>query len=796
MNHRFGRAAFGLLVAFVLTACGPGYDSAPCDGCELAQAESSISVSQTGGFWRPGQTVTTRVYVNYPAQVWMQDQARYAAFVLDSVTRSGVDDPGVHTEITILTNASCIRDSVPPENRYQCVSADLKVKIAPEATYVGPIILQATLRTENPGVERPGFVDIPATPESTLTLIRRIFDVSVPPMGGKIYAPGGSRPVRIERQPGFTGEVTLTLDDHASGDIKGRFEPNPVPANVDTASLIFDIPATYAAGITFSVGVVGRSDGGETLETFQQVVSPAFTVQVTTTNGGPAVLTATRPLDLDVTIHLDPAAPYGVNGPGRIDLSLPDPPPGVSVSFLPDAQPVSGAPAGPVLFRGLRLSGPTLATMDDLRVRATAVAVVDNAGRPLYAEGRIPLSIDPAMSWEFVGSDAGYGLNTNDTIGIAIQNDGRPAIAWLFGPIGGSNAIYLKRFDGTTFAPSPPGVGAGSSLAIPGGSIDQARMAMARDDFASVAHVAFTYTVNGQEGARVGHGSAGASWTYDDELASLPASQHARSPRIAVGSRDALALSYLVETGIPATAGSLHVRTRFAAGALAELPGPHGDGSINASATGRVLRDTPSLALSAEGKPWLAWIEQASFQPAVLWLRSHNGTNWDAPIQVPTRRPVVEAATQLVVEPGGAVVVAWRESDSARLMLARLDPASGAWIELNDTVHPDGALNISADQAAREASLTLDSRGRLALTWTEGPPDYVASHRLYAKRRNEDGTWTRLGTEVDQPHPIQSPFIVGDGAGRLYVSWIGHLAGSTYDNPHATLVLVGRWNFP
>jgi len=371
-----------------------------------------------------------------------------------------------------------------------------------------------------------------------------------------------------------------------------------------------------------------------------------------------------------------------------------------------------------------------------------------------------------------------------------MQSNNQPAIAWLEGSAGGSKQVFLKRFDGTVFAPSP----SASGLPLPGGRIEQARMAMARND---VAHVAFTYELSAQEGARVGLGSAAAAWSVHDEISALPPAQHARSPRVAAGINDSLALSYLVETGIPAGAGSLFVRNRLATGALAALPGPRLDLSINVADSGQVLRDTPSLALGADGKPWLAWLEApfdpVTTQPPALWLRGHDGTRWLPPIAVPRQRPLVAAPTQLLVTGLGRLIVAWFEGSPARLMLAVVHPATGVATELRDPVNADGALNGTSTEPAREASLTVDPGGRLVVSWTEG----TTSPTLYAKRLNFDGTWARLGNAIDASRPTRSPFVTSDATGQLYVAWTGFFSFTTLDSPAPkTDVLVGRWVFP
>ena len=215
------------------------------------------------------------------------------------------------------------------------------------------------------------------------------------------------------------------------------------------------------------------------------------------------------------------------------------------------------------------------------------------------------------------------------------------------------------------------------------------------------------------------------------------------------------------------------------------------------AASGQVLRDTPALALRADGNPWLAWLE-APFDPvttlpSALWLRGHDGTRWGAPIAVPTRRPLVAAPTQLLVTQTGKLIAAWFEASPARLMLAFIDPLTGVATELRDPANPDGALNSTSNEPAREASLTLDSGGRLVVTWTEG----LSVPALYAKRLNADGSWARLGNAIDASRPTRSPFVTSDGSGRLYVAWTGFFLSTDLVSPAPkTDVLVGRWIFP
>lgn len=810
----FGRAAIGLSAALVLSACGPGYSDGICAAecaSQIAQEDSRIEVAPREGYWRPGDTVVAEISVFHPRQIERDGQEYYLN--LHSVSRVDADEPGVQTEIFVPSDewyeeSHC--DSQDPY--YVCRRAQLTVRIAADATYIAPIVLQATLlqlsAEYDPVTGESAFVStsvpIAGRSQSTLTLRKPTFDIAVVPLA-KVYATSGFVSVQITRQPGFTDPVQLEFEAPLGTGILGTFVPGPlVPDGTVYTQLRLDLPAHMGAGGTVNLKVTGQSAGEVKSHTFRQVVEPLYTVTVATAGGGPAVLTPARPLDLAVTIAFDPYGPFSTTGPGRIDLTLPDPPPGVTVEWLPDDHPTSIGTAVPAFERTLRLSAPVNGLVGDLTIRATAASLSPDLGSPPawpFVEAKLPLRVDPALAWDYVSNGVAYFQNANDAIGIGMQSDNRPAVAWLEGPPGGDKTIFLKRFDGAAFVPAPPPSATDKGGLASVGRIEQARMAMSGNDD---VHVAFTYLLSGQEGARVGYGlhrRGAAAWTTHDEVSSFPPAEHARSPRIAAGLNDALALSYLVETGIPAGAGLLHVRSRRAVGALAALTGPQTGGSINVSSSGQVLRDTSSIALRADGNPWLAWIEER-FSPAVplppaLWLRGHDGTQWGAPVAVPRTRPLVAAPTQLLVKPDGTLLVAWLEASPARLMLATVDPLvdplTGIATEVRDARNPDGALNIASDQPARDIALHLDPRGRVVVSWTEGPSSLP---RLYAKRLNAAGTWDLLGSAVNTSHPMRSPFLTTDSSGRIYLAWTGFFNLTDLDSvAPRTDVLVGQWIF-
>ena len=261
----------------------------------------------------------------------------------------------------------------------------LTVRIAADATSVAPIVLQATLDQHSYDVDdtrTDATVAVTGGLSATLTLRRPTFDIAVVPLA-KVYATSGVVWVQITRQTGFTDPVQLEFEAPLGTGITGTFVPGPVVPDgvVDTQLWLF-LPAHMGAGGSVNLKVTGRAAGDTKSHTFRQVVEPLYTVTLATADGGPAVLTPARPLDLAVTIAFDPFGPFSATGPGRIDLTLPDPPPGVTVEWLPDDHPTSIGTAVPAFVRTLRLSAPVNGLTGDLTVRATAASLEADLGSP------------------------------------------------------------------------------------------------------------------------------------------------------------------------------------------------------------------------------------------------------------------------------------------------------------------------------------------------------------------------------------------------------------------------------
>ena len=620
------------------------------------------------------------------------------------------------------------------------------------------------------------------------------FQLAVSAPTGGVYATVSTLAVSITRVGGFAQAVTLDFDGLGSG-IAGSFVAQPTPT--DSRALQLQIPARYAAGGRVDLRVTATAAGGQTrVVNFSQFIEPLFRVSVEPTA---AALTTVSPLQVDVSV--EPGNAFRSTSLGPVELTLSALPPGVTAEFVGDASPV--APVLPTLkvWRTLRLvTDGTQDVMGPLTIRGTARGVpADIYGVVPFVETRLDLSVLPGQFWQFVGNNLTYGTNEANGIGMALQSDDRPVFAWLEGT---SGRVFMRRYDGTTFAPSPPRADLGFGLVVPALSvprgIDEASFALTATD---AGQVVFTY----ERGARLALGRAnraGVEWSVSPPFvvgdAASAATPRARSPRIATGPfADAVVVSYISEANAATTTGGvLHVLRSFGNGVLSELPTSLPGGALNASPVGSVVRHATALALRADGNPWVAWVEQPTDMtiPNRLWLRAYDGSDWGPAIAVPTPGTPVGASVQLLVEPSGGVVVAWLEGSPAQLKLLRYDPSSQAWTPLDATGNGRGSLNVTANSPALDVHLARHPDGRLLVTWTEGSAD----PRVWIKRRDADGVWRLVGTTVSQASRwSKTPRIVSDSNNRLYVAWATYAAGQNPGTPLPYAEIdVAQWIFP
>jgi len=804
------RVASATLVALGIGACAPSSDFSCVNECavDFFFNRTAIVVQPGVADVVAGESVTAQITlirpVRDPRLTYEDPSAQSTEYSLDFLQLVEADEPGFRSTITLGADARCDPLVVPQdiyerETDYICTPAVLKFETATTATRSVPVrlVAQWKLSTYNAhGANLLREEPVQRLGDFAMRFVTPDFQLAVGAATGGVYATAGTLPVSITRIRGFAEAVTLDFNGLASG-ITGSFAAQATPT--DSRELQLQIPARHAGGGSVDLRLTATAAGGLTkVVNFSLSIQPLFRVSVR-----PAAASLTTASALSVDVSVAPGVPFHSTSLGQVDLTLSQLPEGVTAMFLVDAAPIAPILPAVSVTRMLRLvtNGSKGFEPGPLTIRGTARGLPpDINGVVPFVETTLTLTVVEGFAWQFVGNNLTYGTQEANTIGMALQSDNRPALAWIEGT---NRRVFMRRYDGTTFAPSPPRVadqfGAlyEPALSVAGGILE-ASFALSATD---AGHVAFTY----DSGARLAVGRAdraGVDWSIAVPIvvgdAADPATPRARSPRVAIGTADPVVVSYIREANAATTTGGvLQVLRSSSSGILSPLPTSLPGGSLNASPVGSVVRHATALALRADGNPWVAWIEQPTdmMLPARLWLRAYDGNDWGPVIAVTTNTPL-GTSVQLLVEPSGTVVVAWVVGSTAQLKLARYDPSSQFWTPLDNTGNASGSLNVTASFPALDVHLAREpgSQGRLLVTWTEGGAD----PRVWIKRQNADGSWAQLGTTVSQVDRwSKTPRIVSDTNNLLYVAWATYAAGQ---NPGTALpyaeIDVAQWIFP
>jgi len=194
-----------------------------------------------------------------------------------------------------------------------------------------------------------------------------------------------------------------------------------------------------------------------------------------------------------------------------------------------------------------------------------------------------------------------------------------------------------------------------------------------------------------------------------------------------------------------------------------------GDGlSLNPA----LLIGTPSLALTPNGNPIVAWSEGGDVfdreVPSWIYVKRFRDGRWellgDGPINLdPGRRTDFPT---LAVDDDGRPVVAWSEvvSGTSRLFVKRW--SGDAWQLLG------GPLNIDRERQARMASLGIDPINRPVVAWWEELV-YPSESHIFVKRFDGED-WELLGEgaiNLDLNHEAMIPSLAVAPDGNPVVAW-------------------------
>ena len=218
------------------------------------------------------------------------------------------------------------------------------------------------------------------------------------------------------------------------------------------------------------------------------------------------------------------------------------------------------------------------------------------------------------------------------------------------------------------------------------------------------------------------------------------------------------------------------------------------------SASGRGVSNSsgssydPALAVSAQGRPWLAWADDSS-GAGEIYVRRWNGLAWEeAPGGSASGGGISQTAADsqqpaLAVAPNGWAYAAWRDAaagnneiyvrvfDGGGWSAVGPGSASGGGISQNGTDSFDPALAVAPDGSP----------------WVAWANVYAGDYEIYVRRWNgaaweEAGPGSAAGGGISNNATDSTDPAIAFGAdGTPYVAWADGVSGSTS-------IYVRRWN--
>jgi lysophospholipase L1-like esterase len=196
----------------------------------------------------------------------------------------------------------------------------------------------------------------------------------------------------------------------------------------------------------------------------------------------------------------------------------------------------------------------------------------------------------------------------------------------------------------------------------------------------------------------------------------------------------------------------------------------------------------PSLAVAADGSPWLAWVSAEGAAPgqAHLFASHYHDGAWSEPALLPVGNFSRPRDPFLAAAPDGALWLAWAAFDGLddEIYASRWD--GRAW---------SPPTRVSADDADprhydRQPRLAVAADGTAWLAWT-GHQQAAGDDEIFAARWT-GGRWTaEQQVSRDDEALDLSPALALDGQDRPWLAWKGRVE---QDGQSRLRILVARWD--
>ena len=309
----------------------------------------------------------------------------------------------------------------------------------------------------------------------------------------------------------------------------------------------------------------------------------------------------------------------------------------------------------------------------------------------------------------------GISNNSGDSLApaIAVGTGGAVYVAWS-DTSGGDAEIYLRRWDGNAWG-ELGGSATGGGISNNGSDSQAPALAVGADGRPWVAwhdganREIYVRRWNGTTWAEVGAGSATGGGISD-----TPRNSSWVDLRLAA---DGSAVAVWVE----ARPGNDEVYARRWDGADWVALGDSAAGGGISNTPGRSGR--PALALDGAGRPWVAWAETHN-NGQDIYLRRWDGAAWTPLGNSATGGGVSQTPGQsqlatLVIGAGNTPLVTWYDSTPGQREIYGATWNGSAWVAAGAGANSGGGISNTPGES-QEPSLTLGPSGTPYVVWQEG----------------------------------------------------------------------------
>ena len=382
------------------------------------------------------------------------------------------------------------------------------------------------------------------------------------------------------------------------------------------------------------------------------------------------------------------------------------------------------------------------------------------------------------ISWKELGAgsatgDGWAGVMTNtsyDDNALVLDSQARPIVAWC-PSVGGAAEVYVKRWNGSAWQEVGTGSASGGGISASAGASTDVALVF---DAAGTLYAAWSEATsedteiyvkrwNGSTWSEVGAGSASAGGISNDAVASM-------AP-ILMLSHDGLPM-VLWNSGVDGVSQALMAR-RFDGGTWVELDA----GAATGAGIVRVGRSI--AAMGDESDLHVAWTDLQQDDSWVAGYR-HDAGGWHgyqaatATVSTALATPNPSGAPTLALDANGRPVVAWLETlpTGVRVYAKRFDGSQ--WVEMGSGSASGDGLS-GAVGTATGLQLAVDPMGRPIVIWGR-----VVSYKLgeLCVGRFENDVWTSLnggsvtgcGLNVESDNDTM-PGLAFTDDGRPVVAW-------------------------